>query len=103
MYLGWMIMSVVFYGLGGYAWVADKPVRFWNIAQQIQVCNIKKYNRAVAKMWVVFAFFWNVTGLPLLLAEQNSVWIVFSILGGMAWSIALMVVYAGIEKRYRIY
>lgn len=101
MYAGWMIVSVVFYCLGGYAWRAEKPVKFWNIAQQIQVRDVKRYNRAVAKLWIVSAVVWDVAGLPLL-AGQNSAWIVFSILGAVAWSIALMVIYTRIEKKYRV-
>ena len=53
-------------------------------------------------MWFIFALFLAALGMPLL-AGQNSVWIVFTILGGMMWAIALMVVYTKIEKKYRVY
>lgn len=102
MYAGWLFMSVVIYFFGIYAWKAQKPVSFWNIAHKIEVHHVEKYNRAVAKMWISFAFAFDIIGLPML-SGQNSAWIVFLVLGTMAWTIALMAVYTGIEKKYRIY
>ena len=100
-YIGWLLVSAVFYGFGIYAWTADKPVSFWNFTQQIQVNHVEKYNQAVAKLWISFAVLFDIIGLPVL-AGQNSAWIVFLVLGTMAWAIALMAVYTGIEKKYRI-
>lgn len=96
----WVLTSGLFVGFGAAAWKAEKAVRFWNIAQQIQVWDVKRYNHAVAKMWFVFAGLFLLTGLPLF-GGQNSAWIVISILGGMVWAIGLMVVYVRIEKKYR--
>lgn len=101
MYVGWLMASVIFFCLGGYAWTAKSPVKFWNIAQHIKVCDIKKYNQAVGKLWFMSAVVFDAIGLPLL-KGQNSAWIVVTILGTMAWAIAVMVIYTGIEKKYRI-
>lgn len=98
----WLVISGIFVILGIAAWNSKKAVRFWTLSQQIQVSDVKKYNRAVAKMWFVFAVIFSVIGLPVL-AGQNSAWIVFTILGGMFWAVALMAVYTRIEKKYRIY
>lgn len=98
----WLVISGIFVILGIAAWNSKKAVRFWTLSQQIQVSDVKKYNRAVAKMWFVFAVIFSVIGLPVL-AGQNSAWIVFTILGGMFWAVALMTVYTRIEKKYRIY
>lgn len=98
----WLLGCSVFVLFGTIAWNARQAVRFWNISQQIQVSNIKKYNHAVAKMWFVFALLLAVTGMPLL-TGQNSAWIVVTILGTMFLAIALMVVYIKIEKKYRVY
>ena len=103
MYVIWLMASIVFLGLAGYARAAHRPVRFWNVTKDIQVRDIHKYNRAVARMWTVFAAVVAVIGLPLLFAGQNSAWAVIPILGGMASAIALMVLYSGIEKTYRIF
>lgn len=101
-YLIWAVGCSVLFVFGTYAWFAKKPVSFWTINQKIQVSNIKKYNRAVAKLWFVFAAGLAVLGLPLM-AGQNSAWIVITILGAMFWAIAFMIVYTRIEKKYRIY
>lgn len=98
----WLAVSGIFVILGIAAWNAKKAVRFWTVSQQIQVRDVKHYNRAVAEMWFVFAGIFAVIGLPVL-AGQNSAWIVFTILGGMFWAIALMAVYMKIEKKYRIF
>lgn len=98
----WLTASVLFAGIGLTAWNAKKAVRFWNITQQIQVRNVRKYNQAVAKMWFVFAGLFAVAGLPLL-GGQNSPWIICSILGSMFLSIGLMIVYVRIEKKYRVH
>lgn len=98
----WLLMCSTFVLLGVVSWKSKKAVQFWTISQQIQVSDVQKYNRAVSKMWFIFALFLAALGIPML-AGQNSVWIVFTILGGMMWAIALMVVYTKIEKKYRIY
>lgn len=97
----WLSGCGIFILFGIASWRSEKVVRFWNISQQIQVSDVKKYNRAVAKMWLVFSVLLAVTGIPIL-AGQNSAWIAITILGGMLWAIALMVVYTKIEAKYRI-
>ncbi len=101
-FLAWLCMGAVFIGLGIYALISKSPVRFWNIQQKIEVTDIKKYNRAMAKMWILSAVLFIALGIPLLLVKQNSAWAVISILGIMFWAIGLMVVYTFIEKKYRI-
>ena len=97
-----LFVSIFFVVLGIISWRSEKPVRFWNISQEIQASDIKKYNRAVSKMWFVFAVYLAAAGLPVL-AGQNNAWIVWTILGSMFGAIALMIVYVKIEKKYRIY
>ncbi|MCI9124742.1 MAG: hypothetical protein HFH35_11850 [Eubacterium sp.] len=101
-FLAWLCMGAVFIGLGIYALISKSPVRFWNIQQKIEVTDIKKYNRVMAKMWILSAVLFIALGIPLLLVKQNSAWAVISILGIMFWAIGLMVVYTFIEKKYRI-
>ncbi len=98
----WLTASVLFAGIGLTAWNAKKAVRFWSITQQIQVRDVRKYNRAVAKMWFVFAGLFAVAGLPLL-GGQNSPWIICSILGSMFLSIGMMFFFLMIEILLRVY
>lgn len=74
---------------------------FWANAKVFEVSDVKKYNRAVAKLFGAFGIVLIVLGLPLL-AGQNSAWAMLSIVGVMMESIAAMVVYTVvIEKKYR--
>lgn len=98
----WLLTSGIFVFFGIWARISKKPVSFWSFSQQIQVRDVKKYNRAVAKLWFVSAAIFVGIGLPLL-AGQNSPWIVVTILGGMFLAIAMIVVYLRIEKKYRIF
>ena len=101
-YMIWSVICVIMMIFGICAWISKSPVRFWNVGQEIQVSNIKKYNRAVAKLWVVFAAGFEVIGLPIM-GGQNSAGVVITILGAMFLSIALMIAYTRIEKKYRVY
>ncbi len=102
-YIIWSVMAVVFVLFGIYARAAKKPVSFWTVQVAIEVRDVKKYNRAVSKLWFGFAVLFEAIGFPLALAGQQSAWAVVPIIGGMFWAIALAVVYTRIEKKYRIY
>jgi len=101
---------IVFCMIGGmflcwavYTWFSKKPkpMGFWANAEMFEVTDIKKYNRAVAKLFGTFGVVLMVLGLPLL-AGQNSAWTMLSVVGVMIESIAAMVVYTiVIEKKYR--
>lgn len=100
-FLMWLPGGAAFMFLGIYAMCAKEPVRFWNIGELVQVTDVKKYNRAMAKLWFVSAVVWVILGIPLLMG-QNSAWVTVPVLGGMCWAVALMVAYTRIEKKYRI-
>lgn len=102
-FLLWEIMGGgLFFVLGMAALAAKKPVQFWTVDQYIQVSDVKKYNHAVARLWIVAALIMLLLGIPLL-KGQNSPWILITVLGGMFCAISLMVIYTRIEKKYRIY
>jgi len=62
---------------------------------------VKKYNGAVSKLFIGYGIVFILLGLPML-SGQNSPWIILSIGGIMAESIAAMVIYTVvIEKKYR--
>lgn len=99
----WLLMSIAFVILGIYASVSKKEVAFgfWANADTFPVNDVKAYNRAVGKLWIVFGIVFAVLGLPLL-KGQNNPFIILSILGIMIEAIAAMVVYTTvIEKKYR--
>lgn len=99
----WCLAGIFFIGMGIYAAFSQKPkvMGFWANAEMFEVTDRKRYNRAMAKLFCIFGMVFILLGLPLL-AEDHSAWIILSIVGAMAESIAAMVVYVVvIEKKYR--
>lgn len=100
-FLIWCLVGALFVGLGIYACFTRTPVGFWANAEKIQVEDVKKYNRATAKLFCAYGVVFVLLGIPLL-PGQNSAAIILSMLGVMFESIAAMVVYTTvIEKKYR--
>ncbi len=98
----WMLVCVMFLGIGISSFKADKPVGFWANAKTPEIEDVKAYNRAVGKLWCVFAVVLALLGFPFLVAEQNSPLFFISIVGAMVAVIAIAVVYSlGIEAKYR--
>lgn len=97
----WFMLSAAIALMGVYALLAKKPVHFWTVKQKLEVSDVRRYNRAVAVLWFVFAVVIAVLGIPLL-AGQNSPWVILSILGLMWAAILTMVIYTRIEKKYRV-
>lgn len=99
----WAAMGAAFIVLGIYVAFSkkQKAFGFWANAKTPPVTDIKKYNRALGKLWCIYGAVFILLGLPLL-AGQNSPLIIISILGAMFSAIAAMVVYEiGIVKKYR--
>lgn len=99
----WCALGLLFIGMGIYAFFNKKamPMGFWANAEMFEVTNVKKYNCAMGKLFCAYGIGFIILGLPLL-AGQNSPWIILSILGVMAESILMMIVYTVvIEKKYR--
>lgn len=104
--LGFILFSlcgIAFVLLGIYTFLSKKEAAFsfWANAKMFPVTNIKAYNRAVGKLWCAYGAIFIILGLPLL-SGQNSALILLSIIGIMAETIAVMVIYVTvIEKKYR--
>lgn len=103
-FLIWAAVGVAFIVLGIYDFFSKKPVAFgfWANAEVFPVKDVRGYNRALGKLFIVFGVLFVLLGLPML-AGENSPWIVISILGVLAETIGTMVVYVTvIEKKYRM-
>lgn len=99
----WAMLGCAFIGLGLHAFLSTKevPFGFWSNAEVFPVEDVKAYNRAVGKLWLVYGIVFILLGTPLL-SRQNSAMIMFSVLGMMVEAIAAMVIYVTvIEKKYR--
>lgn len=69
-----------FIGIGISAFGLKEPMGFWANSKMFEVTDVKKYNHAVGKMWIVFGVVMIVLGLPLL-AGQNSPMAFITIVG----------------------
>ena len=98
----WSLVSAVLFGNGVSAWTSKKPVVFFTGVKPPEVKDTKKYNHSIAVLWFVYAILIEICGIPLLLFEQNSVGFIPAILGVVAITIALLIVYLQIEKKYRL-
>ena len=96
----WAAVGVLFIGIGLRCFKAKKPSGFWANAKTAPIEDVRAYNRTMGKVWCVYGAVFMVLGLPMLLGD--GLWIMVSVVGVMAESIALMAVYTtGIEKKYR--
>lgn len=99
----WLVFGCAIIGWGIYNYFSKKakPFGFWANAEMFPVEDVRSYNRALGRLWCVFGIVFILLGLPML-SGQNSPWIILSILGVMAESIAAMAIYVTvIEKKYR--
>lgn len=99
-FLIWAGVGLLLSGIGVHAFFAKKPQHFWANAPMIEVNDVKKYNRAVGKLFIAFGVVFTLCGVPLLM--ENKVWIVLSMLLVMPAVIGMMVIYTTvIEKKYK--
>ena len=100
-YAVWTVLSFIFVGLGIADFFAIKPVGFWANAKTGEISDVKSYNRAVGKLFIIYGVILWLLGMPLL-AGQNSALILLTVLGVMLETIVMMAVYIlVIEKKYR--
>ena len=96
----WSIVFLVLLGIGIWAWKSDQAVGFYTGTKPPEVTDVRKYNRSVAVLWFAYAGLFELLGLPFLFLKQNSAGFLGSILGVPVISIALMIVYHRILRKY---
>ncbi len=96
----WSLVALVLVGIGIRAWKSEKAVGFYTGTKPPEVTDVRKYNRAVAVLWFVYAGLFGLLGLPLLFGKRNTPVFLLSIAGVPVISIALMFVYNMILRRY---
>lgn len=97
----WSVLAVVFVGLGIWSWRAEKQVNFWANTKSPEMKDVKKYNRAIAKIWFTFAVVYEALGIPLQFCEQNSPVFLLTIVGLIFLVIGIMGAYMAVENKYR--
>lgn len=97
----WSMVGIAFVCLGIHAFVTKKTVGFWANAKTFEVKDVKKYNRAVGKLFCVYGIVFIILGVPIL-NGQNSAFALLSCAGILIETITVMIVYVTvIEKKYR--
>ena len=97
----WSSCAIMIIGVGIWSWNAKKPAGFYAGVAPPKVKDVKKYNHAVAIMWFIYAILFELLGFPFLFQKQNSPMFILIILGVVAITIALLIVYNRILARYR--
>lgn len=97
----WTLGAIIFLLLGLTSLKSKRPVGFFNFTRTPEVVDIRAYNRAVAKLWLIFSVLLELIGLPLLFIEQNSPYFVFLMLAVFSLVLAMMVSYLSILSKYR--
>ncbi len=103
-FLIWVALGTVFVGYGICICFSkkQKPFGFWANVEQFQVNDVKGYNHALGKLFMVFGIVFVLLGIPMQ-QGQNSGGIIISILGTMFLVILIMGIYTTvIEKKYKV-
>lgn len=97
----WSVLFVLFVALGVYTRRSKKPVGFWANAKAPEIKDVKAYNKALSKIWFVFAVLFELMGLPLLAGNSDGALILVPELGTVFLVIGTMFAYTFVENKYR--
>ena len=100
-FLIWSICALLFLGTAVYARRSKQAVGFWANVKAPEVSDVTEYNRAVSNLWLIGTFVFELLGLPLLFAYQNSPLFIISVLGTVMLVLGMIIRYSFIEGRYR--
>ena len=96
----WSVLGLVILWIGIRTWNSDKAAAFFTGTKSPNVTDVRKYNHAVAVLWFVYAGLFVLLGLPFLFCKQNSAGFLWAVAGVPVISIALMIVYTRILRKY---
>lgn len=97
----WTMAGCLMIGIGISAFFKKTAMGFWANVKQKPVNDVKNYNYAVGKLFIVYGIILILLGMPLLMG-QNSPFVFLSVIGTMIETIIMMIVYIlVIEKKYR--
>ena len=96
----WSLFGVFIIGLGIKDMFSKNLVGFWANTETIKVKDVKGYNRATGRLFIIYGIVFIILGIPLL-EGQNTPYILWSVIGVMVETIAIMAVYSlVIVKKY---
>ena len=104
-YIIWLVImvpvSLLFTGIGIYAWKRRKPMWFWSgsTVKESEISDVSAYNRANGIMWLVFSF---ILWISTILGAMNmKVGGIFLIAGCAIGVPGLPIIYGMIYRKYR--
>ena len=98
----WTLITLVFVYIGITTRKSNIPVNLFTFGDVPKVNDIKRYNKAVSNLWLVFTLLFEMIGISLLFIKQNSPFVVLIVLGVVFLVIGMMVAYIKIESKYRV-
>ncbi len=98
----WSVVFLVLLGIGIWAWKSEKGVAFYTGTKPPEVTDVRKYNRSVAVLWFVYAGLFELLGLPFLFMKQNRLGFLWSVAGVPLITVALMIAYNRILRKYEV-
>ena len=93
--------SLLFTGIGIYAWRREKPMWFWSgsTVRENEISDIPAYNRENGIMWIVFSLiFWTSTVMGFWKMSAAAIILVVGCLGGIP---LLVITYNRIYRKYK--
>ena len=98
----WTLITLIFVYIGITIRKSNIPVNLFTFGDAPKVNDIKRYNKAVSNLWLVFTILFEMIGISLLFIKQNSPFIILIVLGVVFLVIGMMVTYTKIESKYRV-
>lgn len=96
----WSLTALIFLVFGILARRSKTAVGFFANVKPPKVRDVQGYNRAVSRIWFVFALIFELLGLPLLLARQDSPLFFFLGLGVVFLVIGTVLAYVLTQNKY---
>lgn len=98
----WTLITLIFVYIGITIRKSNIPVNLFTFGDAPKVNDIKRYNKAVSNLWLVFTILFEMFGISLLFIKQNSPFIILIVLGVVFLVIGMMVMHTKIESKYRV-
>ena len=96
----WTAVALLLLGIGIRSWRSGRTVGSYAGVKPPEVSDMRKYNRSVAVLWIVYAVLFELMGLPFLFVKHNSPAFLWSSAGVPVITIAMMIVYNRILRRF---
>ncbi|MCI6696400.1 MAG: hypothetical protein MR457_03075 [Solobacterium sp.] len=98
----WTLITLIFVYIGITIRKSNIPVNLFTFGDAPKVNDIKRYNKAVSNLWLVFTILFEMIGISLLFIKQNSPLVILIVLGVVFLVIGMMVMHTKIESKYRV-